>query len=102
MCVRSQGSAADADPALSEPEGNSEHSGSSDSLWEASLENVSGTTDAPAAPSVAIQVSLKEKRILFLQKVVVGVIVVVNTFPPVNTNACESITSVCVVRRTFG
>jgi hypothetical protein len=28
--------------------------------------------------------------------------VVVNTFPPVNTNACESITSVCVVRRTFG
>uniref|UniRef100_O88196-2 Isoform 2 of E3 ubiquitin-protein ligase TTC3 n=1 Tax=Mus musculus TaxID=10090 RepID=O88196-2 len=57
VCVRSQGSAADADPALSEPEGNSEHSGSSDSLWEASLENVSGTTDAPAAPSVAIQVS---------------------------------------------
>lgn len=61
MCVKYQSSAADADSALSEPEGNS--SRSSDSLWEASLENVSGITDAPPAPSVAIQVRLKEERI---------------------------------------
>nr|XP_038944391.1 E3 ubiquitin-protein ligase TTC3 isoform X4 [Rattus norvegicus] len=57
MCVKSQSSTADARTALSEPEGNSRHSGSSDSLWEASLENVSGITDVPPAPSVAIQVS---------------------------------------------
>lgn len=57
MCVKSQSSTADAGTALSEPEGNSRHSGSSDSLWEASLENVSGITDVPPALSVAIQVS---------------------------------------------
>lgn len=65
MCVKSQSSTADARTALSEPEGNSRHSGSSDSLWEASLENVSGITDVPPAPSVAIQVRLeREKDIL--------------------------------------
>ncbi|XP_052014937.1 E3 ubiquitin-protein ligase TTC3 isoform X5 [Apodemus sylvaticus] len=56
MCVKYQSCAADADSALSEPEGNSS-SRSSDSLWEASLEDVSGITDAPPAPSVAVQVS---------------------------------------------
>lgn len=57
MCVKSQSSTADAGAALSEPEGNSRLSGSSDSLWEASLEDVSGIADAPPALSVAIQVS---------------------------------------------
>lgn len=57
MCVKSQSSTADAGAALSEPEGNSRLSGSSDSLWEASLEDVSGIADAPPSLSVAIQVS---------------------------------------------
>ncbi|XP_031216475.1 E3 ubiquitin-protein ligase TTC3 [Mastomys coucha] len=62
MCIKSQSSTTDANPALSESEGNSRHigssdSGSSDSLWEAPLENVSGIADVPPAPSVAIQVS---------------------------------------------
>ncbi|XP_051006239.1 E3 ubiquitin-protein ligase TTC3 [Acomys russatus] len=56
-CVKSQSSPAGDDAALSDPDRNSRHDGSSDSKREASLESISGGADVPHAPAAAIQVS---------------------------------------------
>ncbi|XP_036059604.1 E3 ubiquitin-protein ligase TTC3 isoform X6 [Onychomys torridus] len=57
MCVKSQSSPADLETALSEPDRNSRHGGSSDIQCEASPESTSRATDTFPAPVLAVQVS---------------------------------------------
>ncbi|KAL1788280.1 E3 ubiquitin-protein ligase TTC3 [Sigmodon hispidus] len=57
MSVKSQSSPTDTDTALSEPDRNSRHAGSSDNQCEASLDSISGVTDILPASAVATQVS---------------------------------------------